>query len=87
MRKSKSTFSQRRREQQEEGGGKNKDHRHVLAILVSRHFGSLSESNKRARERHSVICGQEFVTHPKQQKAYSFPESLASCMSCKRSPS
>ena len=53
-------------------GGKNKDQRHILAILVSRHLGVLSECNERARERHSIICDQEFVTYSKQQRAELF---------------
>jgi hypothetical protein len=47
MRKSKSVFAQRCREQQEEE--KNKDQRHVLAILVSRHLSVLSECSEQAR--------------------------------------
>ena len=46
----------------------NQSTRHVLAILVSRHLGGLSESSKRAREQRFIICGQEFVTHSKRQK-------------------
>ena len=50
--------------------GKQEDVRKLLlAILVSRHLGVLSECNERAREQASIISGQEFVTQSKWQRA------------------
>jgi SepF-like predicted cell division protein (DUF552 family) len=58
--------TQRRREQQEE----EKEPQTVevkLALLSD--FCDLSECSKRARERHPIICGQEFIARSKQQRA------------------
>ena len=57
--------TQRRREQQEE----EKESQTVeikLALLSD--LCDLSECSERARERHSIICGQEFVTTPNSKE-------------------